>query len=288
MVIGDPVAGSTPGGESGDPHPITGQRFVSPVPAGSGWPGDPATADTPVARTAAQVVRLARSAADLDELQARVSVCRACPRLVAWREEVATTGRRASYAHEPYWGRPAPSFGDPDAAVLIVGLAPAANGANRTGRMFTGDRSGDWLYAALHRAGSANQSQARHSGDGLQLTGIRIVATVHCAPPQNKPTTAEKAACAPWLDRELTMVSPGLRSILALGSIGWDAALAAARRLGWLVPRPKPRFGHGAVADLRHPDGHPIRLVGCYHVSQQNTFTGKLTTAMLDEVIAAL
>ena len=271
-----------------DPHPVTGQHFDSPVPPGTGWPGDPADADTPVARTSAQVRRLAAAASGIRALDADISVCRACPRLVAWRESVATTGRRASFADQPYWGRPGPSFGDPDAQVLIVGLAPAANGTNRTGRMFTGDRSGDWLYAALWRAGYANQPTSVAAGDGLSLTGLRIVAAVRCAPPANKPTTAEKATCAPWLGADLAMSAPRLRSILALGSIGWEATLGAARRLSWQVPRPKPRFGHGAEAVLVTDDGRPIRLVGSYHVSQQNTFTGKLTEAMLDEVVASL
>jgi len=269
-------------------HPVTGQPFPSPVPPGTGWPGDPATAETPVARTPLQVVRLAGSAVDTAELDARVSVCRACPRLVAWRESVATTGRRASFADQPYWGRPGPGFGDPDAEVLLVGLAPAANGTNRTGRMFTGDRSGDWLYAALHRAGYASQPQSWASGDGLQLKGIRIVAAVRCAPPDNKPSTLEKATCSAWLDRDVTLAAPRLRAMLALGSIGWDAALGSARRLGWEVPRPKPRFGHGAEAVLTTPEGRGVRLVGSYHVSQQNTFTGKLTEAMLDAAIARL
>ncbi|MDV3220242.1 uracil-DNA glycosylase [Intrasporangium sp.] len=272
-----------------DPHPLTGQLFPSPVPPGTGWPGDPATAATPVARTALDVRRLAAEVSSIGDLDARVSVCRACPRLVAWRESVATQGRRASFANQPYWGRPGPSFGDPDADVLIVGLAPAANGTNRTGRMFTGDRSGDWLYAALHRAGLASQATSIGAGDGLALKGVRIVATVRCAPPANKPTTEEKSTCSGWLDRdlELTAASPtGLRTLLALGSIGWDAALGAARRLGWQVPRPKPRFGHGAEAILHLADGREVRLLGSYHVSQQNTFTGKLTEAMLDEVLA--
>ena len=269
-------------------HPVTGQLFDSPVPPGTGWPGDPATASTPVARTPAQVARLASSAMDVAQLDALVSVCRACPRLVQWRETVATQGRRASFADEPYWGRPGPGFGDPAAERLIVGLAPAANGTNRTGRMFTGDRSGDWLYAALHRAGYATQPESWASGDGLELRGIRIIATVRCAPPANKPTTLEKATCAPWLDRDLELAAPRLRSMLALGSIGWDATLGAARRLGWTVPRPKPRFGHAAEAVLGLPDGREVRLVGSYHVSQQNTFTGRLTEAMLDAAIARL
>jgi uracil-DNA glycosylase family 4 len=269
-----------------DAHPLTGLHFPSPVPPGTGWPGDPADPATPVARTAAGVRRLASGADGIPALDARVSVCRACPRLVAWREEVATTGRRAAFAAEPYWGRPSPSFGDPRAAVLVVGLAPAANGANRTGRVFTGDRSGDWLYAALHRAGFARLPTSVAAGDGQHLTGVRIVAAVRCAPPQNRPTVAERATCAAWLDRDLALAAPHLRSVLALGGIGWDATLGAARRLGWEAPRPRPRFAHGATVPLLLPDGREVRLVGSYHVSQQNTFTGRLTEAMLDRVLA--
>ena len=269
-----------------DAHPLTRLPFSSPVTPGTGWPGDPATTATPAAANSEAVHALATSSPDLPTLDARVSVCRACPRLVAWREQVATQ-RRASFAGQPYWGRAAPSFGDEHPRVLIVGLAPAAHGANRTGRVFTGDRSGDWLFAALYRAGYANQPTSIHAGDGLALTGVRIVPAVHCAPPDNKPTPAERSACAPWLDRELELTVGGLRSIMALGSIAWDATLAAARRLGWTVPRPKPRFGHGAEADLG-ADSATIRLIGSYHVSQQNTFTGKLTEAMLDDVMARL
>jgi uracil-DNA glycosylase family 4 len=271
-----------------DPHPVTGQLFASPVPPDTGWPGDPATASTPVAHTEQEVSDLAKEVSDIPELDGRVSVCRACPRLVEWRETVATQGRRASFRDQPYWGRPAPSFGDAEAEVLVVGLAPAANGANRTGRMFTGDRSGDWLFAGLHRAGFASRPEGWAAGDGLELTGLRIVATVRCAPPANKPTTDEKRTCSHWLDRDLELAEPHLRSMLALGSIGWDAALGAARRLGWEVPRPKPRFGHGAETVLTTPSGTPVRLLGCYHVSQQNTFTGKLTEPMFDAVLARL
>jgi uracil-DNA glycosylase family 4 len=271
-----------------EPHPVTGQLFPSPVPPGTGWPGDPATPETPVARTAADVERLAGGADRVEALDAVVSVCRACPRLVQWRESVATVGRRAAFADQPYWGRPGPGFGDPAAERVIVGLAPAANGTNRTGRMFTGDRSGDWLYAALHRGGYATQPQSLASGDGLELRGIRIVAAVRCAPPANRPTTQEKATCAPWLDRDLELAAPRLRSLLALGSIAWDAVLGSTRRLGWDVPRPKPRFGHGAEVVLTTSTGREVRLVASYHVSQQNTFTGKLTEAMLDAVIARL
>lgn len=247
---------------------------------------DPADATTPVAHSPADVVALA-AGTSRDELDARVSVCRACPRLVEWREQVARE-KRASFADQTYWGRPVPSFGDPEASALVIGLAPAAHGANRTGRMFTGDRSGDWLYAALYGAGFANQPHAVSADDGLTLTGLRIIAPVHCAPPLNKPTTVEKATCAPWLDRDLELAVPNLASIMALGSIAWDSTLAAVRRLGWGVPRPKPKFGHGAEATLMLPDGRPVRLVGCYHVSQQNTFTGKLTEPMLDAAIARL
>ena len=271
-----------------DPHPVTGDLFESPVPPGTGWPGDPASAATPVATTAAAVRRLARTADDVDALQARVSVCRACPRLVGWREDVARSGRRASFADQPYWGRPGPSFGDPDAEVLLVGLAPAANGTNRTGRMFTGDSSGDVLYAALHRTGFAAQPTSVAAGDGQALTGIRIVAAVRCAPPATKPLPAERATCSSWLERDLELAAPRLRAILCLGAIGWDAALAATRALGWDVPRPKPRFGHGAEVTLTTTDGHGIRLVGCYHVSPHNTYTGRLTPAMLDEVLLSL
>ena len=237
----------------------------------------------PVARDAVQVVLRARTARTLDVLDERVSVCRACPRLVAWREEVATVKRRA-FADQTYWGRPAPGFGDPEAHLLVLGLAPAAHGANRTGRVFTGDRSGDWLFAALHRAGYANQPTSTHLDDGLALTGARVVAAVRCAPPANAPTPDERDTCAPWLDREVQLL-PGLRVVLALGGFAWGAALDLARRRGWQVPRPQPRFGHAAVAVLERPGGEPVHLVGSFHVSQQNTFTGRLTEQMLDDVL---
>lgn len=269
------------------PHPLTGQPFPSPVPPGTGWPQDPAAPHTRRARSAAGVRRLASGAPNLAAVDALVSVCSACPRLVAWREQVARV-KRAGFADQPYWGRPAPGLGPDDAGVLVVGLAPAAHGANRTGRMFTGDRSGDWIYAALHRAGYASQASSVSAGDGLTLRDLRITAPVHCAPPDNAPTVQERATCRPWLQRELALLEPTLRSVLALGGIGWDAFLAAARGVGWQVPRPKPRFGHGASALLVTPTGREVRLVGSYHVSQQNTFTGRLTEAMLDEVVARL
>ncbi len=221
--------------------------------------------------------------ADLSDLDARIVECRRCPRLVEWRERVARE-KRAAFADQTYWGRPVPGFGAAEPQVLVVGLAPAAHGANRTGRMFTGDRSGDWLYASMFRVGLANQPTAVSADDGLALRGTRIVAAVRCAPPENKPTTTEKRTCATWLDHELRLVAPHVRCVVALGSIGWDAALAAVRRAGWSVPSPKPRFGHGAEAVLGAPHGDVV-LLGSYHPSQQNTFTGKLTEPMLDAVL---
>ncbi|WP_262347590.1 uracil-DNA glycosylase [Nocardioides dongxiaopingii] len=228
------------------------------------------------------VARL-RSLSTLEALDARLVDCRRCPRLVRWREKVAAE-KRAAYADEEYWGRPVPGFGVSDPAVLVVGLAPAAHGANRTGRMFTGDRSGDWLFASMHRVGMANQPTSTHADDGLRLLGTRVTAPVRCAPPENKPTTGEKERCAPWLDAELRLVAPSVRVVVALGSIGWDSALRAVRRAGWSVPTPKPRFGHGAEAVLGGPHGD-VLLLGSYHPSQQNTFTGRLTESMLDDVL---
>jgi uracil-DNA glycosylase family 4 len=266
------------------PHPLTGELFPSPVPPGSGWPDDPAPAGTPVAATAADVVARA-DGASLDELTAAVSVCRACPRLVRWREDVAET-KRASFAGEPYWGRPIAGWGDPEPAVLVVGLAPAANGGNRTGRIFTGDRSGDWLFASLHRVGLAGQQTSLHAGDGQRLVRTRMVATVRCAPPDNKPTVQERDTCAPWITKEVALVAPSVRAVVCLGSYGWDAALRVFRAVGYDVPRPKPRFGHGAEAVLTSPEARELTLLGSYHPSQQNTFTGKLTEAMLDDVLS--
>lgn len=205
--------------------------------------------------------------------------CRACPRLVAWREEVARV-KVKRFREWTYWARPVPGFGDPKARLLIMGLAPAANGGNRTGRMFTGDRSGDFLYAALHRAGFANQAESVHRNDGLKLGGVFITAPCRCAPPENKPLPSELANCSRWLDREVALLKEA-RVVLALGSIGWAAALAHFDRRGLAVPRPRPQFGHGAEARI---PGGPT-LLGCYHVSQQNTNTGKLTERMLDEVL---
>jgi len=209
------------------------------------------------------------SARALAALEAEVVECRRCPRLVAWREQVARE-RRAAFAHEEYWGRPVPGFGDPAARVLIYGLAPAAHGGNRTGRVFTGDRSGDWLFAALHRAGFANQPTSARRDDGLELHGAWIAAAVRCAPPANRPTPAERDACLPWAEREMALLG-NVRVVVCLGSFAWEAAF----RLRGAVPKPRPKFGHGA-------EWGP--LLGCFHPSQQNTFTGKLTPAMMDDV----
>ena len=221
------------------------------------------------------------SESELERLAAEVAECRACPRLVAWREEVARV-KRAAFAGEQYWGRPVPGFGDPDARVLVLGLAPAAHGGNRTGRVFTGDRSGDWLFAALHRAGFANQPTSTHLGDGLALTDVWITAAVKCAPPDNKPLPEERDACSPFAAAELAAL-PRLRAILCLGGFAWDGALRLLRRAGHPLPTPLPKFGHGAQAAV----APGLTLIGSYHPSQQNTFTGRLTEAMLDDVFAA-
>lgn len=258
------------------PHPRLGGGFDSPVPPGSGWPGDPAAAETPVARDATEVAALAAAVTDLRTLDAEVSVCRACPRLVAWREEVAVLKRRA-FADQPYWGRPITGWGAAAPRILILGLAPAAHGGNRTGRVFTGDRSGDQLFAALHRAGLVNQQRSVDAADGLSTTAIRIVAAVRCAPPGNAPTPSERQTCQPWLAAEWRLVAPSVRVIVALGGFAWQAAL----RLLGEKPSAQPKFGHGVTAEL----ASGVLLLGCYHPSQQNMFTGRLTPAMLDEVV---
>jgi uracil-DNA glycosylase family 4 len=213
------------------------------------------------------------SSAELAALEARITECRRCPRLVEWRERVARE-KRASFAGEEYWGRPVPGFGDPDARVYVLGLAPAAHGGNRTGRVFTGDRSGDWLFASMHRVGFANQPNSDSTDDGLELHDAWVAAAVRCAPPANKPLPAERDNCLPYAREELDLM-PRVRVVVCLGAFAWDAAC----RLFGI--RPRPKFGHGAEFEL--PDRGPA-LLGCFHPSQQNTFTGKLTEPMMDAV----
>jgi uracil-DNA glycosylase family 4 len=213
----------------------------------------------------------------MGDLVGAIVTCRRCPRLVAWREQVAQE-RVARFADQVYWGRPVPGLGDPEARILIVGLAPAAHGANRTGRMFTGDRSGDFLFAALHRAGLSNRPTSTHASDGLRLTGVYLAAINRCAPPANSPTPAERDRCLPYLRWELDLLSV-VKTIVCLGAWGWDGAL---RSLAAARPRPtrRPAFGHGTEVTLGH-----YTLLGCYHPSQQNTFTGRLTAPMIDAVL---
>ncbi len=290
--------------------PGTPAALGLPVPPGSGWPEDPATPATPVAADAAQVRALAaeaEAAGSLGELMARQSVCRACPRLVEWRELVAAA-KRASSRTQRYWGRPIPGWGDEHARVLILGLAPAAHGGNRTGRIFTGDRSGDVLFAALYRCGLAALPTSTSAGDGQRLIGARMVAAVRCAPPDNKPSVTERDTCAPWLAAEFTLVAPTVRVIVCLGGFAWQAAWPMLRSAGFAPPRPRPKFGHGSEVTLAAPAGPggraapagraevagpalgggpgrgEVLLLGCYHPSQQNTFTGRVTPAMLDAV----
>lgn len=220
----------------------------------------------------------------LERLEQEIVGCRRCPRLVEWRELVARD-KRAAFAHEHYWGRPISGFGDPHARVMILGLAPAAHGANRTGRVFTGDRSGDFLFAALHRTGFANQPVSLHAGDGLELHDAWITAAVRCAPPANKPAPGERDACLPYAVRELKLLG-GVRVIVCLGAFAWDAALRILAAGGLSVGRPRPRFGHGVELRIgTHPPPPAPLLLGCYHPSQQNTFTGRLTAPMIDAVL---
>ncbi|MCW2961601.1 MAG: putative uracil-DNA glycosylase [Thermoleophilia bacterium] len=222
--------------------------------------------------------QVAASSRTIEELSARTTDCFACPRLVAWRELVALE-KRASFVAEEYWGRPVPSFGDPRAGILIVGLAPAAHGANRTGRMFTGDRSGEWLYRAMYRAGLASQPTSTHRDDGLTLSNAYITAAARCAPPANKPTPEELATCRPYLHRELELLAPTLRVVVCLGQIGYHTMWNVLAAAGDELPRPRPKFGHGVeVATPR------MTLLCSYHPSQQNTFTGKLTEPMFDAI----
>jgi uracil-DNA glycosylase family 4 len=213
----------------------------------------------------------------LQSLQSEIIACRRCPRLVRWREKVARE-KVKRFADQEYWGRPNPSFGDPQARLLLVGLAPAAHGGNRTGRMFTGDESGNWLYRALYKAGFANQPQSLQRNDGLKLTDCYITATLRCAPPQNKPTPREILNCRPYLLREIALLK-SVRVVVGLGRIGFDAALSAYRESGRIEYVKKPKFGHGLVYDFG-----PLTFIASFHPSQQNTFTGKLTKPMLDRV----
>ncbi|WKD62171.1 Uracil DNA glycosylase superfamily protein [Corynebacterium ciconiae DSM 44920] len=263
------------------PHPITGQCFSSPVPPGTGWPEDPATAATPVAHSANHCAQLAASAETVQQLQAVVSVCAACPRLVEWRAHVART-KRAAFRDQPYWSRPVPSFGSTTARRVIVGLAPSAHGSNRTGRNFAGDPAGEWLYRALFKAGACNQPESVAAGDGLQLSGARIIPAVHCAPPGNAPHAEEKHTCRAWSVREMELLQPV--AILALGRIGWDSVFQIGRRLGWEGVSPRPRFGHNTTATVRAEWGE-VRVVGCYHPSQRNTATGLLSEEQLDAAV---
>ncbi len=216
-------------------------------------------------------------------LDAQVVRCRACPRLVAWREEAGRVRRRA-FRDEEYWARPVPGFGPPDAAIAVVGLAPAAHGGNRTGRAFTGDPSGDVLFAALHAAGLASRPRSDHPGDGLELLGTRIAMPVHCAPPDNRPTPAERDTCRPWLSRELALLRPTLKVVVVLGAFGWQSLMPVLSDAGWRVPRPRPAFGHAARADLT--DGsRTLHVLGSYHPSHRNIATGRLTPDMLRDVL---
>jgi len=224
-------------------------------------------------------VRTRERRAALEAVQREVVACSRCPRLVAWRETVARE-KRAAFADQEYWGRPVPAFGDLDARVLVVGLAPAAHGANRTGRMFTGDRSGDWLFSALHDAGFANQPTAVDRSDGLRLDDVLVTASVRCAPPGNQPLTSERLSCRSYLERELDLLLPRLRVIVALGGLAWDQLLRVLRERGLAVPSPRPPFGHGVEVPI---DDGPV-LLASYHPSQQNTFTGTLTRPMFDRV----
>jgi uracil-DNA glycosylase family 4 len=215
----------------------------------------------------------------LDRLTAEITACRACPRLVAWREQVARE-KRAAFRDETYWGRPVPGFGDPRARVLVAGLAPAAHGGNRTGRVFTGDRSGDWLFASMHREGYANQPTSVSADDGLQLRDAYVAAAVRCAPPANKPTREERDTCLPYLEREMALLER-VRVIVVLGAFAYEAIWVTLRQSGVELPRPRPRFGH-----LMEVETSRATILGCFHPSQQNTFTGKLTEPMLDAVFA--
>ena len=218
-------------------------------------------------------------AKSIRELDQAIVKCKKCPRLVSWRQEVAVT-KRKSYINETYWGKPVPGFGDEKPSLLILGLAPGAHGANRTGRIFTGDSSGDWLYRALHKVGVAKIETSTSINDGQKLKGVRISCAVRCAPPDNKPSTEEKETCSQFLDQEIDLLSSNLKSILALGSIAWSSTVGSLKENGFEVPKPTPKFGHGS-SFIAKKGKKEIKVVGSYHPSQQNTFTGKLTEKML-------
>jgi len=222
----------------------------------------------------------------LELLDKAIVKCHQCPRLVDWREEVAVV-KRKSYQNEKYWGKPVPGFGPADAKLIILGLAPGAHGANRTGRVFTGDSSGDWLYQALHKAGLAKISTSTYANDGQELIDTRILCAVRCAPPDNKPTTDEKNTCAPFFENEISLLLPSAQSFLALGNLAWESIYRTLKELGCTMPTPRPKFGHGEKYSFIGSDGIGRKVFGCYHPSQQNTFTGKLTEKMLDSVIRA-
>ena len=223
-------------------------------------------------------------AKSIKQLDSQIIKCNKCPRLVKWRQEVAIV-KRKSYENEKYWGRPVPSFGEDNAKTLILGLAPGAHGANRTGRIFTGDSSGDWLYKALYKNGVAKIETSKSIDDGQKLKGVRISCAVRCVPPENKPSTTERKNCASFLDQELELLAPGLNSILALGILAWNSAITSLREIGYLIPKPAPKFAHSASFKATK-DEKVIVVIGSYHPSQQNTFTGKLTEKMLSDVIA--
>ena len=227
---------------------------------------------------------VAKSSAGIKKLDNEIIACTACPRLVSWRKEISIT-KRKSYQDETYWGKPVTGFGPSDAKLVIVGLAPGAHGANRTGRIFTGDSSGDWLYRALHKAGLAKIPTSTSANDGQELIDTRIICAVRCVPPDNKPSNEEKATCSPFMQREIELLLPTTKSYLALGNFAWGALLARLSELGFEIPKPKPKFGHGAKFKSIGPDGLSRLIVGSYHPSQQNTFTGKLTEKALDAVI---
>ena len=218
-------------------------------------------------------------AKSIRELDQAIVKCKKCPRLVSWRQEVAIT-KRKSYKDETYWGKPVPGFGDEKPSLLILGLAPGAHGANRTGRIFTGDSSGDWLYRALHEVGVAKIATSTSINDGQKLKGVRISCAVRCVPPDNKPSTEEKKTCSQFLDQEIDLLSTNLKSILALGSIAWSSTIASLKENSFEVPKPTPKFGHGS-SFIAIKGNKEIIVVGSYHPSQQNTFTGKLTEKML-------